>query len=136
MAETSLSVNQEWPKPLHYVVTDPKTRKLLVLSEVEHQEHVQKMRGTPADQKHLVEQCLDNDPSRHPPISDVLERMRKMKEAENVRCPDVTMNPITWQIKPRAKILPKNVTMSLSVRDFPLFRSVMMLLYFVDQFSS
>ena len=22
-----------------------------------------------------------------------------MKEAENVRCPDVTMNPITWQVE-------------------------------------
>ncbi|XP_065885506.1 uncharacterized protein [Dysidea avara] len=92
-------VNQEWPKPLHYVVTDPKTRKLVALSEVERrEEHVEKMRGAPVDLRHLVEQCLDNDPSRRPPISDMSERMRRMKEAENVRCPDVTMNPITWQI--------------------------------------
>ena len=28
-------VNQEWPKPLHYVMTDPKTGKILGLSEVE-----------------------------------------------------------------------------------------------------
>ncbi|XP_065883925.1 uncharacterized protein [Dysidea avara] len=28
-------VNQEWPKPLHYVVTDPKTRRRVALSEVE-----------------------------------------------------------------------------------------------------
>ena len=94
-------VNQEWPKPLHYVVTDPKTRKLVALSEVERRrEHVEKMRGGSVDLRHLVEQCLDNDPSRRPPISDVSERMRRMKEAEDVRCPDVTMNPITWQIKP------------------------------------
>ncbi|XP_065886080.1 putative mitogen-activated protein kinase kinase kinase 7-like isoform X2 [Dysidea avara] len=99
-------VNQEWPKPLHYVVTDPKTKKLVALSEVERrQEHVEKMRGAPEDLKHLVEQCLDNDPSRRPPISDVSKRMRRMKEAENVRCPDVTMNPITWQVEQLTKML-------------------------------
>jgi len=56
------------------------------------------MRGAPVDLRHLVEQYLDNDSSRRPTISDVSERMRKMKEAENIRCPDVTMNPITWQV--------------------------------------
>ena len=97
-------VNQEWPKPLHYVVTDPKTKKLVALSEVERrQEHVEKTRGAPVDLRNLVEQCLENDPSRHPPISDVSERMRRMKEAENVRCPNVTMNPITWQVEGQPK---------------------------------
>ena len=53
------------------------------------------MRGTPAaDIRPLVEQYLDNQPSRRPPISDVSERM---KEVESVRCPHVNMNPITWQ---------------------------------------
>ena len=43
------------------------------------------MTGTPADLQTLVEQCLDNQPSRRPPISDVSERM---KEVESVmRCP-------------------------------------------------
>ena len=101
-------VNQEWPKPLHYVVTGPKTRKLVALSEVERrQEHVEKMRGAPVDLRNLVEQCLSNDPSRRPPISDVSERMRRMKEAENVRCPDVAMIPITWQIKPSSSSVRK-----------------------------
>ena len=31
-------VNQEWPKPLHYVMTDPKTGKILGLSEVERRQ--------------------------------------------------------------------------------------------------
>ena len=91
-------VNQEWPKPLHYVMTDPKTGKMLALSEVERrQQHMEKMTGTPADLRPLVEQCLDNQPSRRPPISDVSERMKRMKEVESVRCPHVNMNPITWQ---------------------------------------
>ena len=54
-------VNQEWPKPLHYVMTDPKTGKILGLSEVERrQQHMEKMRRTPAELRPLVEQCLDN----------------------------------------------------------------------------
>jgi len=91
-------VNQEWPKPLHYVMTDPKTGKMVALTEVERRrQHMEKMTGTPADLRALVEQCLDNQPSRRPPISDVSERMKRMKEVESVRCPHVNMNPITWQ---------------------------------------
>ena len=109
-------VNQEWPKPLHYVVTDLKTRKLVALPEVErHQEHAEKMKGAPVDLRHLVEQCLDNDPSRRPPISDVSERMRRMKKAENLRCPDVTMSPITWQVEQGTKML-RDTTISPSVK--------------------
>ena len=91
-------VNQEWPTPLHYVMTDPKTGKMVALSEVERrQKHMEKMSGTPADLQPLAEQCLDNKLSRRPPISNVSERMKRMKEAESVRCPHVNMNPITWQ---------------------------------------
>ena len=91
-------VNQEWPQPLHYVMTDPKTGKVLGLTEVERrQQHMENMTGTPTDLRPLVEQCLDNQPSRRPPISDVSERMKRMKEVESVRCPHVNMNPITWQ---------------------------------------
>ena len=93
-----LTVNQEWPEPLHYVMTDPKTGKITGLSEVERRQHyMAKMNGTPVDLRSLVEQCLDNLPSKRPPISDVSERMKTMKEAESVRCPRVNMNPITWQ---------------------------------------
>ena len=91
-------VNQEWPTPLHYVMTDPKTGKIIGLSEVERrQQHMEKMTGTLADLQPLVKRCLDNQPSRRPPISDVSERMKRMKEAESVRCSHVNMNPITWQ---------------------------------------
>ena len=91
-------VNQEWPTPLHYVMTDPKTGKMVALSEVERrQQHMEKMTGTPADLQPLVEQCLYNQPSRRPPISDVSEKMKRMKEAESVKCSHVNMNPITWQ---------------------------------------
>ena len=59
---------------------------------------MKKMTGTPAaDLRALVQRCLDNQPSRRPLISDVSERMKRMKEVESVRCPHVNMNPITWQ---------------------------------------
>ena len=99
-------VNQEWPKPLHYVMTDPKTGKILGLTEVErHQRHIEKMAGTPGDLRSLVKQCLDNQPSRRPLISDVSKRMKRMKEVESVRCPHVNMNPITWQQVEQTKML-------------------------------
>ena len=91
-------VNQEWPKPLHYVMTDPKTGKVLGLTEVERrQQYIKKMAGTLADLQVLVKQSHDNQPSRRPPISNVSERMKRMKEVESMRCPHVNMNPITWQ---------------------------------------
>ena len=91
-------VNQEWPTPLHYVMTDPKTKKRVALSEVQRRhEHINKMPGAPAGLRPLVEQCLDDDSAVRPPISDVSERMKRMKEAESVRCPHVNMNSITWQ---------------------------------------
>ena len=58
---------------------------------------MERMTGTPADLRALVEQCLDNQPSRRLPISDVSERIKRMKDVESVRCPHVNMNPITWQ---------------------------------------
>ena len=39
-------VNQEWPKPLHFVTVDPKTKMPVALTEVERrQEHIRKMTG-------------------------------------------------------------------------------------------
>jgi len=43
----------------------------------------------------------------------VSERMRRMKAAENVRCPDVTMNPIAQQVKQTSETL-KDTTISPS----------------------
>jgi len=129
-------VNQEWPKPLHYVVTDPKTRKLVALSEVERrQEHVEKMRGAPVDLRHLVEQCLENDPSRRPPISDVSERMRRLKEAESMRCPDATMNLLSWQVGQATEKINDTTPSPLLVRDFLKISIKIILLQLTDQFT-
>ena len=47
---------------------------------------MEKMTGTPADLRTLVEQCLDNQPSRRPPISDVSERMKEVECDEVSTC--------------------------------------------------
>ena len=45
------------------MVTDPNTRKLVALLELERrQEHVEKIRGAPVDLRYLTGQCLENDP--------------------------------------------------------------------------
>ena len=128
-------VNQEWPKPLHYVMTDPKTGKVLGLTEVERrQQHLEKMPGTPADLRPLVEQCLDNQPSKRPPISDLSERMKRMKEAESVRCPHVNMNPITWQqVEQTTKMLREATittsTAKVQVRSISIVQSILLIMH-------
>ena len=111
-------VNQEWPKPLHYVMTDPKTGRMIALSEVQRrQEHVDKIAGTLTHLRALVEQCLDNLASRRPLISDVSERMKKMKEVESIRCPHVNMNPTTWQqVEQTSKMLREAITASSTTK--------------------
>jgi len=98
-------VNQKWPKPLHYVVTDPKTKRLIALSEIERRrEHLDNIKG---DLRALVEQCLDHDPSKRPPISDVSDRINTLKEAQ--WCPDLTMDLKTWQAEQMTKKFDKLV---------------------------
>ena len=115
------TINQEWPKPLHYVVTDPKTGKRVALSEVQRrQEHIQKLSITstiPEDLQSLVEQCLDDNSSRRPPISDVSERLTKMKELENVKHPHINMDPISWYIDHTTKML-REVTLTTTTAKF------------------
>jgi len=43
-------VNQEWSKPVNYVITDPKTKKIIALSKVERrQDHIEKLEEAPGD---------------------------------------------------------------------------------------
>ena len=131
-------VNQEWPTPIHYVMTDPKTGKILGLSEVERrQQHMEKMTGTPVDLQYLVEQCLDNQPNRRPLISDVSERMKRMKEVESVmKCPNININPITWkEIEQTSKMLREATitapTAKLQVRVFMYIAIISLVMTFL-----
>jgi len=55
----------------------------------------------------MVEECLYNDPSKCPSISNVSERISKVKELESTKCPDVgrVMNPKTWQLDETLELL-------------------------------
>ena len=111
-------VNQEWPEPLHFVTVDPKTKMPIGLTEVERrQEHIRKMTDRPVDLQRLVEECLDNDPNKRPPIPDVSERVKRMKELESVNCPDVkkVMDPITWQLDQTIEVI-KETTIAPAVK--------------------
>ena len=103
-------VNQEWPTPLHYVMTDPKSGKRVALSEVERRRaHIEKMSGTPANLRSLVHECLEDSPSNRPSISDIFERIKRMKESQST--PHVTLNPNTWQGDSTTNT-PRNATIS------------------------
>ena len=66
--------SEEWPTPTSQVKKDPKTKKLVVLTEAERRQHyLDKMRGGAGVLKDLVERCLENDPDDRPSIKEVAE---------------------------------------------------------------
>ena len=93
-------VNQEWPKPLHYVMTDPKTGKnssfiRSIMTAGAYPKLINDSNNIRRFTIFIVKQFLDDNSSRHPPISHVSERMTQMKELENVRCPHINMDPVS-----------------------------------------
>ena len=72
--------NQQWPHPSNNVKFDPKTRKMVALSEVERrQQYLDKMIGEAEVLRPLVEECLDYDPAVRPTIATVCERIKVSK---------------------------------------------------------
>ena len=68
--------NQQWPHPSNNVKFNPKTRKMMALSEVERrQQYLDKMIGEAEVLRPLVEECLDYDPTVRPTIATVCERI-------------------------------------------------------------
>jgi len=93
-------INQDWPSPAHYIMTDIDSGRKVALSELERrQEHFDKMIEVQTDLRVLVEQCLDDNPDRRPQISNVSERMNRMKESESGRNQTMIENPSTWQVE-------------------------------------
>ena len=73
--------NQQWPSPIDSIQFDPKTRKMMALSEVERrQQYLDKMIGEAEVLRPLVEECLDYDPSVRPTIATVCERIQASKD--------------------------------------------------------
>ena len=74
--------NQRWPSPCSQVQFDPKTRKMVALSEVERrQEYLDEMIGEAEVLRSLVEECLDYDPVVRPSIATVCEGVQLSKDA-------------------------------------------------------
>ena len=73
--------NQQWPRPTEQVQFDPKTRKMMALSEVERrQQYLDKMIGEAEVLRLLVKECLDYDPAVRPTIETVCERNQVSKD--------------------------------------------------------
>ena len=70
-------ITQEWPVPSLLSIVDPKSRKTIIVSEVERRKHYidQISEGS---LKQLVIKCLNNDPARRPLISVVNDRITSM----------------------------------------------------------
>ena len=80
--------NQQWPRPSNNVKFDPKTRKMVALSEVERrQQYLDKMIGEAEVLRPLVEECLDYDPIVRPTIATVCERIQVSKDTYMKECP-------------------------------------------------
>ena len=74
--------NQLWPSPSKNVKFDPKTRKMIALSEVERrQQYLNKLIGEAEVLRPLVEECLDYDPVVRPTIATICERIEVVKDA-------------------------------------------------------
>ena len=89
--------SRQWPTPKSWSQIDPKTRKRIFLSEVERrQQYIDIMSGGDGDLKALVMSCLDDDPELRPKVTNISERLKKMKEVCSKKTDHDGMNPISW----------------------------------------
>ena len=100
--------NQQWPSPSSQVQFDPKTRKMVALSEVERrQEYLDKMIGEAEVLRSLVKECLDYDPVVRPSIITVCKKIQVNKDAyTNESLQDViTLHQQVQKYKSKIKLL-------------------------------
>ena len=98
-------VNQEWPDPQHFVAHDSVTGTKVALSEIKRrQKHIDKMVGTPDDLQAMVKQCLEDQPDMRPLISDVAERMKRMKAEESTNHPNTEIVGLMNQSEQTAEL--------------------------------
>ena len=89
--------SRQWPIPKSWSQIDPKARKRIFLSEVERrQQYIDIMSGGDEDLKPLVMSCLEDDPKLRPTVTDISERLKKMKEVCSKKTDYDGMNPISW----------------------------------------
>ena len=103
---------QQWPSPTEAIRFDPKTRKMMALSEVERrQQYLDKMIGEGEVLRPLVEECLDYDPAVRPTIATVCERIQVSKDTYMKECPQDVITLHHENEKLKAEIMQlKNMT--------------------------
>ena len=88
--------SRKWPTPKATKQIDSKTRKQMVLSEVERrQQYIGVMSKSDADLKPLILSCLEDDPLLRPPMSIISEMVKKMKEDCNKKAAHDRLNPVS-----------------------------------------
>ena len=104
--------NQQWPNPTEAIQFDPRTRRMIALSEVERrQQYLDKMIEEAEVLRPLVEECLDYDPAVRPTIATVCERIQVSKDAYMKESPQdvITLHQEIQQLK-EENLLLKNET--------------------------
>ena len=72
--------SEEWPTPSAQKKRDPKTNKLVALSEAQRrQRYLNTMIVEAAVLKEMVMKCLDDDPDQRPPIQEVSKMIKSLK---------------------------------------------------------
>ena len=71
----------EWPTPTDRVIVDPRTRKMMALSEVKRrQQYLDKMVGEAEVLRPLVEECLSSNPAVRPTMETLSKRINELKK--------------------------------------------------------
>ena len=72
--------SEEWPTPSGPKKRDPKTKKLVALSEAQRrQQYLDKIPGEVTALKEMMIRCLDDDADERPPIKEVSELIESLK---------------------------------------------------------
>lgn len=86
----------QWPDPVSWIHFDDFGGKKF-LSELERrQQYLDEMTGGSVDLKPLVTRCMDDNPERRLPITEVTMEIQTLKEACSKNCSHNGMDPILW----------------------------------------
>ena len=91
------TITQLWPQPSSWVQFDPDTGRSIYLSELQRrQRYLEKMIEGAEDLKPLVMSCLDNNPKKRPPLTQVSMTIKRAKDECSQKSSHDGMSPIVW----------------------------------------
>ena len=90
-------ITQLWPEPTDPAEFNPDTGRRELVSEVKRrQQYLDKMTGGAADLKSLVVSCLDDNPKKRPPLTQVSMTIKTAKNECSQKSSRDGMSPIVW----------------------------------------